>query len=84
MQLGNQKGSRKRRCRWGRKTYLWNLGERCHFQERGSWTWIFETLESCDGGGGTDVFLDKRGGRGTTGNVPAEKKKEIFITFARG
>ena len=30
------------------------------------------------------MFLSKRGGRGATGNVPAEGKTEIFITFARG
>ena len=50
----------------------------------GPWIWIFETLESCDGGGGIDVFLSKREGRDATGKVPAKKKTEIFITFAQG
>ena len=50
----------------------------------GPWTWIFETLESCDGGGGTDVFSSKREGGGATWNVPAERKIEIFITRAQG
>ena len=43
-----------------------------------------ETLESCDGGGGTDVFSSKREGGGATWNVPAERKIEIFITRAQG
>ena len=64
--------------------YLWNLGDGRHCQESGSWSWILETLGGCDGGGRSDVFLSKREGRGATGNVPAEGKTEIFITFARG
>jgi len=50
----------------------------------GPWTWIFKTLESCDGGGRTDVFSSKREGAGATGNVTAERKVEIFITRAQG
>jgi len=50
----------------------------------GPWTWIFETLESCDGGGGTDVFSSKREGERAIGNVLAERKIEIFITRAQG
>ena len=30
------------------------------------------------------VFLSKGEGRGATGDVPAERKSEIFITFAQG
>ena len=45
---------------------------------------MFETLESCDGSGCTDVFSSKREGGGATGNVPAERKIEIFITRAQG
>ena len=48
---------------------------------------ILETLEGCfdcDGGGRADVFLSNREGRDATGKVPAEKEKEIFITFAQG
>ena len=50
----------------------------------GPWPWIFETLESCDGGGGIDVFSSKREGEGAIGNVLAERKIEIFITRAQG
>ena len=64
--------------------YLWNLGDGRHCQESDSWTWVLETIGGCDGGGRSDVFLSKRGGRGATGNVLAEGKTEIFITFAQG
>jgi len=30
------------------------------------------------------VFLNREESRGATGEVPAEEKMEIFITFARG
>ena len=71
-------------CGWRKETYLWNLGDGRQCQESDSWTWVFETLGGCDGGCGIDVFLSKREGRGATGNVPAERKTEIFIAFAQG
>ena len=53
-------------------------------RKSGSWTWILETLGGCDGGGRTDVFSSKRKGVGATGNVPADRKIEIFITRVQG
>ena len=52
--------------------------------EGSSWTWILETLGSCSGGGKASVFLNREGSRGATEEVQAEKKMEIYITFARG
>jgi len=81
-------GIRKRmggqRCRWRKETYLWDLGDGSHCRRGSSWTWILETLGSCCGGGKASVFLNREGSRGATVEVPAEKKIEIFITFARG
>ena len=68
----------------GKETYLWDLGDGRHCRKSGSWTWILETLGSCDGGGGIDVFLSERESRDATGEVPAERNTEIFITRAQG
>jgi len=64
--------------------YLWNLGDGRHCQESGSWSWILETLGGCDGGDGANVFLSEGESRDATEKTPAERKTEIFITFAQG
>ena len=80
--IGKRMGGQ--RCRWRKETYLWDLGDGSHCRRKSSWTWILEILGSCSGGGRASVFLNKEGSGGATGKMPAEKKMEIFITFARG
>ena len=80
--IGKRMGGQ--RCRWRKETYHWDLGDGSHCQRGSSWTWILETLGSYSGSGKASVFLNREENRGATGEVPAEEKMEIFITFAQG